>query len=142
MHELEIVVTEVTCSELPAGCVPCTSTCWPSCGFSMESSPVTAMSWPFSERVQFPPDCLRQPRKVCWLLGELLAVALDWPLCGFCPGSGVPALLLPVCASAIPLASTSVAKNFLFIGLLLKTSTRCLQTHLPFTRRRWNVHST
>ncbi len=75
VQESETMLTEFTCRVPLPDCVPCTSTSCPSWGFSMELSPFRVVSWPFWVRIQFPPDCFRQPRRtVSWPVCEALGV--------------------------------------------------------------------
>ena len=79
----EIELTEVACREPSDACVPVISTWCASFGFNVLLSPLTLTVWPLSvARVQFPPDCFRQPRIVLgWLELELevvLVVVVLW----------------------------------------------------------------
>jgi hypothetical protein len=85
----------------------------------MELSPLRVISCPPPpcERTQSLPDCFRQPRTVDSELPGLAVVLLGVVLLGVCGFwllvLPLPALPLPDCAKAMPVASINVINNFL-----------------------------
>jgi hypothetical protein len=127
VQESEIILTELTWREPSLARVPCTWTWCPSWGFRMELSPCRLTVWPLSEeRIQLPPDCFKQPLNEpdwsllvvlvaveVWLWVWLFASVPAWPWPA--PVVALPLVPLP-CANAIPEASISARKNFLFMS--------------------------